>query len=86
MFLLDSQIEFRPSAKKLLCDIFLLILVSRQAIVFRIERRWARDVPDREYPGGSNETIIQHAEEPGFVNPVPDFVTYVRYVSFQINL
>lgn len=78
MFLLDSEIEFRPSAKKLLCDIFLLILVSRQAIVFRIENRWAREQPNREYPGGSNESIIHRAEEPGFINPVPDYVTYVR--------
>lgn len=82
--MLDSEIEFRPSAKKLLCDIFLLILVSRQSVVFRIETRWAREQSETEYPGGSNESILHHAEEPGFVNPVPDFVTYVRYVNLYL--
>lgn len=78
MYLLDSELQYRPSSKKLLCDIFLLILVSRQAVVFRIETRWAREFPETEYPGGSNDSILHHAEQEGFVNPVPDFVTYVR--------
>lgn len=78
MFLLDSELKYRPSAKKLLCDIFLMILVSRQAVVFRIEKRWRREHPTFDYPGGSNDSIIHFAEQPGFINPVPDFITYVR--------
>lgn len=51
-------------------------MVSRQSIVFRIENRYA----NREYPGGSNESIIHLSEQKNFVNPVPDFITYCRYV------
>lgn len=41
---------------------------------FQTNRRYV----DQDYPGGSNESIIHHAEEHKFVNPVPDFITYVR--------
>lgn len=72
MFLLDDKSP--PLAHKLICDIFVLILVARQAIVFRIERRFENN----DYRGGSNKSIIHLAEDLLFVNPVPDFVTYVR--------
>ncbi|XP_064212897.1 piezo-type mechanosensitive ion channel component isoform X19 [Tribolium castaneum] len=71
-YLLDT--EYPPSPKKLICDFILLLLVSRQAVIFRIEKRWA----GREYPGGSNDIIIHHAEEKGFVNPTPDYISSVR--------
>lgn len=66
--------EYPPSPKKLICDFILLLLVSRQAVVFRIEKRWA----GRDYHGGSNDSIIHHAEEKGFVNPTPDYISSVR--------
>lgn len=78
MFLLDNKSP--PQAHKLICDIFVLILVARQAVVFRIERRFENE----EYRGGSNKSIIHLAEDPTFVNPVPDFVTYVRSVDYFI--
>lgn len=70
--------DFPPSAKKLLCDYILLLLLSRQSMVFRIEKRYRTD----EYPGGSNENITKQIDYEGFVNPVPDFITYCRSVSF----
>lgn len=66
--------EYPPPPTKLLCDFILLLMVARQGVVFRIERRYA----DREYPGGSNESIIHLSEQKHFVNPVPDFITYCR--------
>lgn len=66
--------QYPPPPKKLLCDFILLLMVARQAVVFRIESRYA----GREYPGGSNESIIHFSEQKDFVNPVPDFVTYCR--------
>lgn len=66
--------EDPPPTKKLLCDFVLLLMVARQSVVFRIEKRYA----NREYPGGSNESIIHFAEQKNFVNPVPDFITYCR--------
>lgn len=65
---------YSPPVRKLLCDFFLLLAISRQWVVFRIERRYA----GKNYAGGSNATIIHHAEEKGFKNPVPDYITYVR--------
>ncbi|XP_044268088.1 piezo-type mechanosensitive ion channel component-like isoform X7 [Tribolium madens] len=71
-YLLDT--EYPPSPKKLICDFILLLLVSRQAVIFRIEKRWT----GRDYPGGSNDVIIHYAEEKGFVNPTPDYISSVR--------
>lgn len=70
-YLLDN---FHPlDARKLLCDFLLLVLVSRQWVVFRIEKRYA----GKRYAGGSNESIIHHIDEKNFENPVHDFITYV---------
>lgn len=52
----------------------MLLFVSRQSIVFKIERRHI----DVEYPGGTNRSIIEEAEKPSFINPVPDFVSHIR--------
>lgn len=57
-------------------DFIVLLFVSRQSIVFKIERRHI----DVEYPGGTNRSIIEEAEKPSFVNPVPDFVSHIRLV------
>lgn len=67
------NIKYGSHPSRLMCDFVLLEAVSRQAIVFGREKRF-KDT----YPGGSNESIIHHFEEKGFVNPVPDYVTYTR--------
>ncbi|XP_025831153.1 piezo-type mechanosensitive ion channel component [Agrilus planipennis] len=69
-YVVDPVYPLRP--ERIVCDAILLLLVSRQALVFRIEKRNV----GQEYPGGSNESIIHHAEQKGFVNPVPDFITF----------
>ncbi|XP_077295229.1 piezo type mechanosensitive ion channel component [Arctopsyche grandis] len=64
----------RLHASKLMCDFILLLLCSRQALVFRIERRYGDN-----FMGGSNsDKIPEDWESPDFYNPVPDFITYVR--------
>jgi hypothetical protein len=55
-------------------DFILLMLVCRQSLVFRIERRYVGHL----YAGGSNKSILKEAEQPGFVNPVPDHISYIR--------
>lgn len=61
-------------ASKLMCDFILLLLCSRQALVFRIERRYGDN-----FMGGSNsDKIPEDWESPDFYNPVPDFITYIR--------
>ncbi|XP_050528332.1 piezo-type mechanosensitive ion channel component-like isoform X3 [Daktulosphaira vitifoliae] len=72
MFLPDP--DSPPNSYKLLCDFIVLLFVSRQSIVFKIERTHL----DGEYPGGTNCSIIEEAEKPSFVNPVPDFVSHIR--------
>ncbi|KAK5645923.1 hypothetical protein RI129_004387 [Pyrocoelia pectoralis] len=69
-------------ANKLLLDLFLFILVSRQALAFEIETKFA-GIENPAYAGGSNESIIHHANEPNFLVPVPDFISYSRpYLDF----
>lgn len=63
-----------PHASKLVFDFFLLLFAARQIIVFNIEKR----VGDN-YRGGSNsEDIGKDWETPGFVNPIPDFLSKVK--------
>jgi len=50
------------------------MLVCRQSLVFQIERFYE----GQTYSGGSNKSILEEAEQPGFVNPVPDHNTYTR--------
>ncbi|CAG2057034.1 unnamed protein product, partial [Timema podura] len=71
-------------------DFILLAFVCRQSVVFRIERRYSSS---QDYPGGSNRDITKECEEPGFINPVPDFITFtrswldvVKRVVFQVSL
>ena len=55
-------------------DFILLMLVCRQSLVFQIERRYE----GQTYAGGSNKIILEEADWPGLVNPVPDHITYTR--------
>lgn len=66
--------KYPPNPKRLIWDFILLFFLSRQWVVFRIERRYA----GQNYAGGSNESIIHLAEDKNFENPVPDFITYCR--------
>lgn len=66
--------DHAPSPKKLICDFILLLFVSRQSLVFRIERRYTNE----NYAGGSNDSIIHLVESKDFQNPTPDYITYVR--------
>ena len=50
------------------------MLVCRQSLVFQIERRYE----GQTYAGGSNKIILEEADWPGLVNPVPDHITYTR--------
>ncbi|CAG9784241.1 unnamed protein product [Diatraea saccharalis] len=62
-----------PHALKLVFDYFLLVFATRQLRVFRIEKTYGDN-----YAGGSNsEDIGKDWETPNFVNPVPDFLSYV---------
>ncbi|CAG2055147.1 unnamed protein product, partial [Timema podura] len=55
-------------------DFVLLLFVCQQSLVMNIERRYVIE----NYPGGSNRCILWEINQPGFVNPVPDFITYTR--------
>nr|CAD7570257.1 unnamed protein product [Timema californicum] len=55
-------------------DIVLLLFVCQQSLVMNIERRSVIE----NYPGGSNRCISWEINQPDFVNPVPDFITYTR--------
>lgn len=76
----QNTYQFKDSATKLIYDFVLLILMSRQSIVFKIERRYVQN-PDN-YPGGSNKSVMKDIDGLGtnmnFVNPTPDFVTKIR--------
>lgn len=63
-----------PSAYKIVCDFILLLLVCRQSLVFRIERRH-RNIT---YAGGSNDMITQDYNKADFVNPYLDHMTYTK--------
>ncbi|KAK9732190.1 Piezo [Popillia japonica] len=71
-YLMDYQ--YPPAPQKLVLDVILLLFVSRQAVVFRLEKKYK----DQDYPGGSNESIIHNAEAKDFENPAPDFITFAR--------
>nr|CAD7439031.1 unnamed protein product [Timema bartmani] len=58
-------------------DFVLLLFVCQQSLVMNIERRSVIE----NYPGGSNRCIFWEINQPGFVNPVPDFITYTRYTQ-----
>ncbi|CAH1388772.1 unnamed protein product [Nezara viridula] len=63
-----------PPSYKIICDFLVFMLVCRQGVVFRIERKHI----DGSYPGGTNKSIVDQNEEEQFVNPTPDFISYTR--------
>lgn len=63
-----------PSAYKVVCDFILLLLISRQALCFRIEKRHRNIV----YAGGSNDVVVQNYNKTDFVNPYLDHMTYTK--------
>ncbi|KAJ8687309.1 hypothetical protein QAD02_023103 [Eretmocerus hayati] len=76
MYLPDPDPDFDPDPKKLLCDFFVLLLVVRQSIVFRIEKR--SDVTGQEFAAGHNYSVYKDMEKPNFVNPVKDYVSHIH--------
>ncbi|XP_065226860.1 piezo-type mechanosensitive ion channel component isoform X3 [Planococcus citri] len=66
--------ERKPDASKLIWDFLVLLFVTRQTKVFRIEYQ------DRNssYAGGSNTSITHEMENPSYVNPIPDFISEKR--------
>lgn len=80
MFLPDSIKP--PSSYRILCDVLLLILVCRQSLGFRIEKRHR----NQNYAGGSNDVIIENYEKVDFENPYIDHMTYTKYVNFSFFL
>ncbi|XP_059615886.1 piezo-type mechanosensitive ion channel component isoform X4 [Phlebotomus argentipes] len=66
-------------SQKIIPDFILLMLVTRQRYVFKIERDWQER--EQEFPGGTNKSILTEIE--GFIgkkfeNPTPDFTSNVR--------
>ncbi|XP_039949195.1 piezo-type mechanosensitive ion channel component isoform X2 [Bactrocera tryoni] len=62
--------------KKLIFDFILLLFVTRQKRIFRIELRYGD-----QYAGGSNRNVVKDIENLGrvaFVNPTNDFLSHVR--------
>ncbi|XP_015127425.1 piezo-type mechanosensitive ion channel component isoform X5 [Diachasma alloeum] len=74
MYLPDP--ESPPNAKKLICDFFLLLMVVRQSLVFRIEARSV--ATGQEFVAGHNYSVFQDMEKPNFVNPVKDYVSRIH--------
>lgn len=71
--------SLRGMANKLISEFILLIFVTRQTLVFRIERQFK--TTESEYPGGTNESVlddIRGDSETKFVNPTPDFTSVRR--------
>nr|XP_018904353.1 PREDICTED: piezo-type mechanosensitive ion channel component 2 isoform X9 [Bemisia tabaci] len=73
LFLADESRNTKK-VSRVLCDFILLLIASRQAVVFRIEKRHQ----GLDYVGGSNESIIHLIDEPNFQNPTPDFISSAR--------
>lgn len=71
--------SLRDMVNKLISEFILLIFVTRQTLVFRVERQ-SRGT-ETEYPGGTNESVlddIRGDSEKKFVNPTPDFTSVQR--------
>lgn len=66
---------------KLVSEFILLMLVTRQTLVFRIERQQQFGGTEAQYQGGTNESVlddIRGDSETKFVNPTPDFTSTQR--------
>ncbi|XP_026300508.1 piezo-type mechanosensitive ion channel component isoform X8 [Apis mellifera] len=71
MYLPDP--DFPPNARKLMCDFLLLMMIVRQSLVFKIEKR--SEASGEEFPAGHNYSVYENIEKPNFVNPVKDYVS-----------
>ncbi|XP_061939821.1 piezo-type mechanosensitive ion channel component isoform X3 [Apis cerana] len=71
MYLPDP--DFPPNARKLMCDFLLLMMIVRQSLVFKIEKR--SEATGQEFPAGHNYSVYENIEKPNFVNPVKDYVS-----------
>ncbi|XP_036328319.1 piezo-type mechanosensitive ion channel component isoform X2 [Rhagoletis pomonella] len=73
--LLPGNLHYDHS-KKLIFDFILLLMVTRQKRIYRIEERLGDS-----YPGGSNRNVVKDIEDLGrvpFENPTNDFLSHVR--------
>ncbi|XP_046586932.1 piezo-type mechanosensitive ion channel component isoform X2 [Neodiprion lecontei] len=68
--------DFPPNPKKLLCDFFLLLMITRQRLVFYIEA--SQKETGEEYSAGHNYSVYMDMEKPHFINPVGDFVSHAH--------
>ncbi|XP_006609654.1 piezo-type mechanosensitive ion channel component [Apis dorsata] len=74
MYLPDP--DFPPNARKLMCDFLLLMMIVRQSLVFKIEKR--SEATGQEFPAGHNYSVYENIEKPNFVNPVKDYVSHAH--------
>lgn len=75
----EYSITFKTKSKFLILDFILLLLMCRQLIVFRIEKRYENS--EVQYPGGSNKSVLDDIDQLGqvlFVNPTHDFIDKIR--------
>lgn len=72
------DVSLQSQVRKILFDFILLMFISRQKIVFQIEKRHNEN--KSEFPGGSNNSIIGDISRRGFAipNPTPDFTSLTR--------
>lgn len=74
----QNTLDFKAKSKNLILDYILLVLLSRQLIVFRIETRYDSTI----YAGGSNKSVLDDIDKLGskpFVNPTKyDFIDKIR--------
>lgn len=73
------DVSLQSQVRKILFDFILLMFISRQKIVFQIEKRHNEN--KSEFPGGSNSSIIGDISRRGFAipNPTPDFTSITRF-------
>lgn len=62
-------------------DFIVLLLVTRQTKVFRIEYQHK----DNDFPGGQNKSIVHEMENPNYVNPIPDFISDKKYDHWYLS-
>ncbi|XP_046824974.1 piezo-type mechanosensitive ion channel component isoform X4 [Vespa crabro] len=68
--------DYPPNPKKLICDFLLLMMISRQSLVFSIEQNNILSV--REFVAGHNFSVYQDMDNPNFINPVKDYVSHIH--------
>lgn len=62
-----------PAKEKISWDFMLLLIMSRQWMVFMRENK-----PKFREQSGGNENISYLIDDPDVQNPVPDFITYTK--------